>query len=69
MKIEELGVSAECLNKLRRAGFTIAEEIVEFLEQSVGTGASVRIVWGGSCFDEVVDRLKVMALLPKNLLN
>ena len=62
MNIEELGVSDECLNKLRRAGFTLVEEIVQFLEQSVGTGVSVRIVWGGSCFDEVVDKLKILGL-------
>ena len=66
MKIEELGVTDECINKLRRAGFTLVEEITQFLEQSVGTGVSVRIVWGGSCFNEVVDRLNLMRLLPED---
>lgn len=62
MRIEDLNIGEECLGKLRRAGVTRVEEIVEFLEASVGTGASTEIVWGGKCFDEVVDKLKLMGL-------
>ncbi len=33
MRIEDLGVSEKCLIELKRVGFTLVEEIVEFLEE------------------------------------
>ncbi len=62
MRIEDLNVSEECLSQLRRTGVTMVEELVEFLNQSVGTGVSVHIHWGTQCFEEIMRQLELMGL-------
>ena len=67
MKIEELDVNEGCRDKLRSAGFSNVDEIVKLLQQIVGN-ATLNISWG-ECFDEVVDKLKLMGFLPENFLD
>ncbi len=65
MKIEELDVSEECRNKLKSAGFISVDEIVDFFHHTIGN-ATYTISWGGECFNEIADRLKLMGLLPED---
>ncbi|MBA3867807.1 MAG: hypothetical protein H0X30_01490 [Anaerolineae bacterium] len=65
MNIEELGVSEECRDKLRSGGIDNVDDIVDFF-QYVFRNATFTISWGGECFDEVVDKLKLMGLLPED---
>ncbi len=65
MKIEELDVSEECRGKLKSAGFSNVDDIAKLLQQIVGN-ATLNISWG-ECFDEVVNKLIIMGLLPEDL--
>ena len=65
MKIEELDVSEECRDKLRSVGIETVDDIVEFF-QYVFRNATYTTSWGGECMDEVIDRLKLMGLLPED---
>jgi hypothetical protein len=62
MRIEHLNISEECINQLRRTGATMVEELVEFLDQSVGTGVSVHVHWATQCFEEITRQLKLQPL-------
>jgi len=64
MKIEEFDISEECRDELRSAGIESVDDIVEFFQEVVGN-ATVVISWA-ECVDEVVDRLKLMGLLPED---
>ena len=66
MKIEDLDISEDCLKRLKRSGITQVEELVKFLQQSIGTGASVHVHWGVKCFDEIINELRLRGLLPEN---
>ncbi len=57
MRIEDLGVSMQCLKELQRAGFTEVEEVVEFLELH-GKDAMLLVAWIPICFDELVPQFK-----------
>ncbi len=67
MKIEELDVSEECREKLISSGFRDVDEIVQFLLHVPGK-ATFTFPWI-DYFEEVVNELKLMGLVPKDLFN
>lgn len=58
MRVEEFGVSENCMHELKRVGFTSVEEIVIFLEQQAKGRAMIEAGWL-KCFDEIVNQLKL----------
>lgn len=69
MPIEKLGVSAECLNELKKTGVTTVDELADILEQTWGGRAGTftlhhRVL---PYLDEIVDRLKATGCWPDGL--
>ncbi|MBI1281535.1 MAG: hypothetical protein GC179_25640 [Anaerolineaceae bacterium] len=64
MRIEAFDVNDECKDQLKKAGFSNVDEIAILLQQIVGN-ATLSISWG-ECFEEVVDKLQEMGLLPND---
>lgn len=60
MRIEDFGVSQPCYQELIRAGFTEAEEIVEFLGKLI-PGVMVEADWP-ICLDEILSQIKRLGL-------
>ena len=56
MRIEDVNVSEDCRRKLKRAGFTMVEEIVGHLNRARRIGNTGYITWI-TCIDEIVDEL------------
>ena len=67
MTIEELDVSEACREKLISSGFRDVDEIVKFLLHVPGK-ATFTFPWI-DYFEEVVDKLKLIGLLPEDLFN
>jgi hypothetical protein len=57
MKIEDSGVSPECLKALKRVAFTEVEEVVEFFELH-SKDDMILERWIPLCFDELMGQFK-----------
>ncbi len=57
MTIEDLGLSDKCLVELKRVGFTMVEEVIEFLEMHSKQDMILQR-WIPQCFDEIMTQLK-----------
>jgi len=66
MSIEEFDVSEACRDQLRSTGISSVDELVEFFLYI--KNATFTISWG-DCFEEVLNQLKIMELLPKDYLD
>ncbi|MBX3084175.1 MAG: hypothetical protein KF716_21250 [Anaerolineae bacterium] len=67
MKIEDFGARAECLDALKRSGFTNVEEVVEFLEMLGSPPASTISGRWIKYFPEIVQQLKVRGFWTQKL--
>lgn len=69
MLIEDLNVSEECLDSLRKSGFTVVGEPTAFLEQTWGgRGGTVGVSQAFLKYlDETVNKLKEIGCWPESL--
>ena len=66
MPIENLGVSSDCIRRLKSNGFTQVEELVEFLE-GFQFGTMIDGARWLTCFDEIMKQLKVLSLCSEEM--
>ena len=66
MRIEDFGVSGDCLTELKRVGVADVEDIAEFFEQ-IAIGQPMFEAGWLKCWDEIVYQLKVLGFWSEKM--